>query len=411
MIPALGLILLLLLGAALGCSPAPTPTTEPVGRWVTRPADQLREGRVLITSPSLRAGIPGRGRLTLAEVDAWLARPENHQPLDFALPIGLDESGADIQLPEALTRAKIELGRQLFFDRRLSSQRANFSCADCHIPRDGWLHPGHNLDLSEPHGRTVPTIVNRLWSTRQMLDGRAASLEDQVRFPLYARDEMDADPVAVAAFLRGNAVYRRQLEHIYGEVSVAAAARALAAFERTLVTGPAAFDIDRRLRRLRSEKANPTEIARLEQLAAASPYSEAARRGETLFFSDRAGCSECHVGANFTDERFHNVGVGLEGEAPDLGRYEITGQDPDWGAFRTPTLRNVAETGPYMHRGQLASLREVVAYYNAGGSGHPRQDPRLCPLELSEGDIDDLVAFLRSLSGAWPTADASRLPE
>ena len=131
--------------------------------------------------------------------------------------------------------------------------------------------------------------------------------------------------------------------------------------------------------------------------------SEAALRGEKLFFSDRAACAHCHTGPNLTDEAYHNLGVGLEEPDPDLGRYKVTGQAKHRGAFKTPTLRNVAETAPYMHDGSLETLQAVVDYYERGGEANPWLDPKMKPIEgLTDRDKEDLIAFLESLTGDVP---------
>ena len=148
--------------------------------------------------------------------------------------------------------------------------------------------------------------------------------------------------------------------------------------------------------------------------AVAQPLSAAARRGEQLFFGNRAWCSACHNGVNFTDEQFHNIGVGLDGPNPDLGRFLVTGRDADWAAFKTPTIRNVAATAPYMHDGSLPTLAAVVDWYAQGGWPNRNLDFRFSWLEpgsLSSQDKADLVAFIEACSGPLPQVEAGRLPE
>jgi cytochrome c peroxidase len=153
------------------------------------------------------------------------------------------------------------------------------------------------------------------------------------------------------------------------------------------------------------------EYMALKKAAEAQPISESAVRGGNLFFSDKAGCTACHVGVNFTDELYHNLGVGMNSEEPDLGRFVITNVDKDRGAFKTPTVRNVALTAPYMHDGSQKTLMEVVEWYAKGG--HPNQwlDEKVKKLELTDQDKADLVAFMEEgLMGELPKVERARLP-
>ncbi len=376
-------------------------------------AEYFHDGRVVLGSPRLTAGIPGSGPLKLDEIRRWLADPENLAPLDFVLPLGL-RAGADrIAIPpdNPLTRAKIELGRQLFFDRRLA-KTGRFSCGDCHHPRDHFAHPGHGRDLTVAFARTVPPVFNRILSTRQFWDGRAASLEDQALAPIEATKEMAntlADCVATLNAIDG---YRVQFETIFGGVTAPAVGRALASFERAIVTGPSAVDYASTIERLEGRSGEQLTAAELEELAqatagaASNPLSAAARRGGDLFGSDRARCTACHGGPNLTDEGFHRLGVGFDEPTADLGRYRVTGDANDRGAFKTPTLRNVAQTPPYMHRGQLPDLEGVVEWYARGGNG----DGEIKPLDLSAQEKSDLAEFLRACTGELPTIETGRLP-
>jgi cytochrome c peroxidase len=139
--------------------------------------------------------------------------------------------------------------------------------------------------------------------------------------------------------------------------------------------------------------------------------SEAAIRGEALFFSERTRCSTCHSGPNLTDEAYHNVGAGLEEDNPDLGRYQVTLREEDRGAFKTPTLRNIARTSPYMHNGQFDTLREVVDWFDRGAFKHTGLDPTMRPLQLTRDEKRDLIAFLEALTGELPAVETGRLPK
>ena len=147
-------------------------------------------------------------------------------------------------------------------------------------------------------------------------------------------------------------------------------------------------------------------------VAGAAPMSESATRGRDLFFSEKSNCTACHAGANFTDELYHNLGVGMDADQPDLGRYEVTKEDKDRGAFKTPTLRNVALSGPYMHDGSQESLEEVVEWYAKGGHPNPYLSDKMKALELTDQEKQDLVAFMtEGLTSAFSPMETERLPE
>lgn len=407
--PVALLVCVALVGAAVANGPKPV---------------RLGEGDLL-------RGVAGGGPVTTEQLRGWLADPANHRELLPELPLGLNAGEADIQGIEAepLTRAKIELGRQLFFDPRLSRD-GTVSCASCHAPEYGYAFPTRfGVGVAGQEGaRNSPTAANRILSGPQFWDGRAGSLEEQAIAPMANPQEMGLTHGAVIKTLKEVPAYVAQFEAVFdGEgVTIENAGRALAAFERVLVSGPSAWDIDDRLRVLREAYAEEDpelaeELRRLEATAAARPLSDAAKRGAELFFGDRTGCSQCHAGANFSDEAYHNLGVGMEPIAGlreadaitkplDWGRYEVTKNEADRGAFKTPGLRNVAETGPYMHDGSLESLAEVIAWYVQGGQPNPFLSPLIEPLDLSAEEQADLVAFLEALTGKWPQVETGRLP-
>lgn len=383
----------------------------------------------------LLAGIPGEGSLSLEAIDAWLNDPRNHRELKVALPVGLNAGLADARglKEDPLTRAKIELGRQLFFDRRLSRDNT-VSCASCHQPEHGYAAPTRvGIGVGGAEGRrNSPTAGNRLLSGPQFWDGRVDSLEAQAIAPIANPAEMGLTHGAVVDACRSIEGYRRQFERIFGGpeerdgVTIENAGRALAAFERALVSGPNRWDHHTRLRAFESaydgelddlpDDETVEAYASLKAAAAVAPLSESAERGAKLFFGPRTGCTQCHAGANLSDERYHNLGVGMQqladrGDTVDWGRYEITKNEADRGAFKTPGLRNVAQTWPYMHDGSLATLAEVVTWYVEGGHDNPYLSPLLVPLDLDEAEQADLVAFLESLTGEWPKVQTERLPQ
>ncbi len=390
----------------------------------------LPEETVLLGADDLTAGIPGEGKLSLEQIEAWLADPNNHAVLKPELPLGLAAGAGEIKGIEAnpLTRAKIELGRQLYFDTRLSSDNT-VSCASCHDPEFGFAKDtqfGVGVD-GQTGDRNSPVAYNRILSGPQFWDGRAASLEEQAVGPIANPIEMANTHEACVATLKKIPGYIQQFEAVFSDgVSIDKVGKAIASFERAIVTGPAPWDYHQQ--RANFEKAYADDLEDLEELQAedqelyneymglkkaseAHPISESAARGGNLFFSDKAGCTACHVGANFTDEKYHNLGVGMMAENPDLGRFKVTGDEKDRGAFKTPTMRNVSQTAPYMHDGSQETLREVVDWYAKGGHPNEQLSEKIKKLGLTDQEKADLVAFMKEgLTGPFPKVERGRLP-
>ncbi|MEX2186691.1 MAG: cytochrome c peroxidase, partial [Pirellulales bacterium] len=380
---------------------------------------------VLLGGPELTSGIPGEGPLTSEQISDWLDDPKNHEPLTVELPLGLSLGAMQmVGLTEnPLTRAKIELGRQLYFDPRLS-QDSTISCASCHDPDTGFAAPtqfGVGI-LKQTGNRNSPVAYNRILSGPQFWDGRAASLEVQAIGPIANPIEMGNTHEACVACLAGIEGYKMQFDKIFGELTIEAVGKAIASFERAIVTGPSAYDYDAALDKFRRlppedleflEQDDPAAFAEYQRLLAAakkSPLSESAVRGKALYFSDKSRCATCHVGANFADEKYHNLGVGMDAKEPDLGRFAETKDDKDRGAFKTPTLRNVAQTAPYMHDGSQKTLEEVVEWYAKGGHPNDHLSDKIVKLELSEQDKKDLVEFMKALTGPLTPVARGRLP-
>ena len=379
-----------------------------------------RKEKVVLGDPSLTSGVPGTGPITLEQIDAWLADSKNHVVLDPELPLGLSQGAGQIQGLEAnpLTRAKIELGRQLYFDPRLSVD-STISCASCHHPDMGYTaqtKTGVGI-RDQVGGRNSPVSFNRILSGPQFWDGRADSLEAQAVGPIANPIEMGFTHEGVVKRLGEMPVYARQFAAIFGELTIDRVGEAIASFERAIVTAPAPFDYYEQV--LPFTKMDEEDIADDEELSAkyaaakagaeAHPMSDSAKRGRDLFFG-KANCTACHVGANLADEQYHNLGVGMDKEEPDLGRFVVTKDDKDRGAFKTPTVRNVALTAPYMHDGSQATLEEVVAWYDKGGHPNPHLSDKIKPLELTEQERADLVEFMKACTGPTPTVEVSRLP-
>lgn len=382
--------------------------------------------RVELGDATLLDGIPGVGLLTPDEVERWLSDPKNHSPLDVTLPRGIAAAEANIFIPadNPMTRAKIELGRQLYFDKRLSSDNT-VSCASCHDPA---LAYGAETQFGvgvrgQEGGRNSPIAYNRILSKAQFWDGRAESLEAQAVGPIANPIEMGNTHEAAVATINSMPDYVKQFDAIFSDgVTIDNVGKALATFERAIITGPARYDYYEPITRFEKTFADDLEYldeepelnARykaLKEEAAKHAMSESAQRGMKLFFSTKSNCTACHAGANFTDEQYHNLGVGMESEKPDWGRFEITKVEKDKGAFKTPTLRNVALTAPYMHDGSQQTLEEVVEWYDKGGHQNEWLSDKMKPLKLTDQEKADLVAFMvEGLTGDFPTVSQTRLP-
>ena len=400
-----------------------TAREEPAISDAATSVETSSSSKVMLGSPELTAGIPGEGPLELADIQAWLDDPRNMQPLDFELPLGLSAGRGQVKGIEQnpLTRAKIELGRQLYFDPRLSSN-GKISCASCHHPDEGYArHTQFGIGVDDLEGnRNSPTSYNRILSDQQFWDGRAASLEEQALGPIANPIEMGNTHEVCLKTVSEIPGYMLQFEKIFGELSLENIAKAIATFERALVTGPAPFDYNEQLRAFANvdledlQQEDPETYALYEEYLAAAeknPMSESAKRGRELFFGQKAGCTACHVGPNLTDEKYHNLGVGMAAENPDLGRFTVTQDEKDRGAFKTPTIRNVAQTAPYMHDGSQKTLEEVVEWYNKGGHANPQLSDKIKKLDLTDREKKDLVAFMEACTGEFPEVETGRLPE
>ncbi|MFO0896262.1 MAG: cytochrome c peroxidase [Pirellulales bacterium] len=408
-----GLVALALYGwPSVGAARADAPTPKSSKKVLLGPA-----------APELTAGIPGKGPLTLEELKVWLDDPKNHEPLEIELPLGLAAGTSEIRGLDKnlLTRAKIELGRQIYFDTRISGDNT-ISCASCHAPDHGFAFGTQfGVGIRGLTGnRNSPPAYNRILSDKQFWDGRAGSLEEQAIGPIANEIEMGGTHDKCVECLAAIPGYKLQFDKIFGGLTIENVGKAIASFERTLVTGPAPYDYYERLVPFRQvdlealEEDDADAFARYKQLLAESeahPMSESAKRGRDLFFSDKGGCSACHVGANLTDEKYHNLGVGMDAAEPDLGRYVVTGEEADKGAFKTPTVRNIAQSGPYMHDGSQKTLEEVVEWYAKGGHPNKWLDEKVKKLDLTDQDKADLVAFMQACTGEFPKVEPGRLPK
>jgi cytochrome c peroxidase len=297
-----------------------------------------------------------------------------------------------IKAPKAnpTTPMKVELGKKLFFDPRLSGDN-RMSCATCHIPGKAYgdglaLSPGAG---SKPLERNTQTCLNVGFFKSFFWDGRARSLEEQALGPIESKGEMNQDLDELEAELATIPGYVTEFEEVFGtKPNRDGIAKSLAAFQRTLVTESSPFD-----RFLAGDK---------------DALSAEAKRGLELFRGD-AGCIECHNGPLLSDGKFYRLGVSFKDE----GRAKITGKKEDRYRFRTPSLRNIAETAPYMHDGSQKTLEEVVTFYfrsiPASGPDDLSLDTKALDF-LSFSDIDPMVEFLKSLSGKAPKITPPELP-
>ena len=289
--------------------------------------------------------------------------------------------------------AKIELGKQLYFDGRLSKNDA-VSCAFCHNPVTGFADPKQTSVgvIGQRGGRQAPTVYNTAFNPFQFWDGRAGSLEEQAIGPIHNPIEMAETHEHVTVKLNNIKGYRDQFHAVFGTgVNIQGIGEAIAAYERTIISTKSAFD--------------------QFVLGDAKAMDESAQRGMNLF-KGKARCILCHNGPNFTDNHFHNLGVPQVGPLKeDLGRYNVTLRERDKGAFKTPTLRSITETAPYMHDGAFKTLEEVVDFFDRGGKDNPNLSPLMKPLGLSPQEKTDLIAFLKVLTGESIPFEFPKLPE
>ncbi|MFD2640808.1 cytochrome-c peroxidase [Pseudomonas japonica] len=327
--------------------------------------------------------------LVMTSVDAYTAQGQDQFILK--IPSGLIEP--DIPNNNPLTERKISLGKKLFFDRRLSHDSV-LSCSTCHDPTLGFAE---NRTVSfSAHGknleRNAPSVFNTGYLPSLGWDGRFSSLEIQVSQPFSQDNDMGITIDEAISKIESLPDYQGLFEDAFGRsIDSKAIAEALASYQRSLVSGDSRFD-DYLF------KGNREAITKQEQ------------RGYEIFIG-KASCINCHdifhpsvnsLGggfAVFSDFRFHNLGVGYEnGKMKDTGRYWVTRKMEDWGAFKTPMLRNIELTPPYMHDGSLSTLQDVVEFYNKGGIKNPNLAPGIRPLYLSDDEVQAIVMFLKSLT-------------
>lgn len=277
-----------------------------------------------------------------------------------------------------VTQAKVELGFRLFMEPALSANN-QMSCATCHAPKTGFSNAQPTaMGVTGHHGRrNVPTTYGSAYITRSFWDGRARTLEEQALMPIQDPVEMNETLPNVIQKLQNIDYYNRKFKAVFGTpVQAEGMAKALASFQRALTLAPTPYE--------RYQQGEDNAMTPLQ------------KQGFNVFLSSR--CFGCHRGPAFSSQGFVNIGLGLDKPNPDLGRYEITKRESDWGMFKIPTLLNVEKSAPYMHDGSLKTLRDVIEFYNKGGVDNKNLDGRIMPLNLSEPNKQALEAFLQALS-------------
>ena len=317
--------------------------------------------------------------------------PPGGNAVKLKVPLGLPPVPIPAHNPP--TAEKIALGRKLYYDPILSVDNT-IACASCHGPASGFADPKpFSVGTGgKTGGRNAPTILNTAYNALQFWDGRAPSLEKQAEGPVQNPVEMANPLSAVEKKLLADAAYHAEFEKAFGPgpITYEKVEQAIASFERTVISGNSPFD-------------------RYFYGGDKSALSPSARHGLEVFRNPKKGnCAACHtIGekyALFTDNKFHNIGVGVQNDQPkDLGRYNVTHNEADKGAFKTPSLRNITLTAPYMHNGSLKTLKDAIDFYIGGGNSNPYLDKEIHPLDFLTGqERTDLKAFLESLTGEMP---------
>jgi cytochrome c peroxidase len=316
--------------------------------------------------------------------EALLAALKNHVPI---------ESIGEIPIPEdnPTTEKKVELGQALFFDPRLSGNN-KVSCATCHDPNLGYGDGKPTFEAyNGGHGkRNSPTVINSGYYTTNFWDGRAATLEEQALGPIENPNEMNQKLDELVEELKAIEGYEDLFKEVFTDgITEQNIAKALAAFERLIVVKDTPYD---------QFLQGKTDALTQQEL-----------RGLDLF-TGKAFCVTCHNGPNLSDNSFYNVGLNTEDE----GRFAITGDDRDLGRIRTPSLYGITHTAPYMHNGSIATLEDVIEYYDRGGDNHPNKSffmqQFMKPIGLSDQEKEELLAFLKVLGGDPPIFIKPELP-
>ena len=397
---------LMLLAVFIGCKPQKgeetnsPPVPEPGQTAVDTPAETDTVAPAETVSPteestspepaateSVPTETPSETTETAAPAETVKAKPADMSEIETVLveevPLGLPPLPVPVDNP--MTEEKIALGRQLYFDTRLSVD-GTISCATCHDPTLGWAEKSAtSTGIKEQIGpRNAPTVINSAYVMSQFWDGREPTLEAQALGPIENPIEMGHDLSVLVVALNEDPAMKAEFQKVFGtDVTKEGIGKAIAAFERTVLSGNSPYD--------KYKAGDETAM------------TEAQVRGMNLFME--VGCASCHTPPLFTNHQFINCGIGSDAEEPDKGRMDATGNPRDFGKFRVPGLRDVADTGPYFHDGKTETLEEAVKVMSTGGVDNPRLSPLMKSIaakELSDADQADIVEFLKALSGEYP---------
>ncbi|MHC4673773.1 MAG: cytochrome-c peroxidase [Planctomycetota bacterium] len=308
------------------------------------------------------------------------------------VPLGLPP----VPIPDnnKMTPQKIELGKMLYFDKRLSKNN-QIACATCHEPKTAWAEnrPTSKGIHEQTGDRNANSVINTAYLTSMFWDGRAKDLEEQALGPIENPIEMGHTMEVLLTDLTKIPEYQKRFKDVFGtSVTKEGVAKAIAAFERTVLSGNSPYD---RYQNGDKKAMNEDQI-----------------RGMDIFM-DKGMCDICHTQPIFSNGRFYNAGIGMEKKKPDIGRKKVTEKDSDLGKFRVPPLREVADTHPYFHDGSAATLPEAVAVMAGGGKDNPNLSPIMRGVreaKLTDRDKKDLVEFLKALSGQYPVVEPPKLP-
>ncbi|MEW6237796.1 MAG: cytochrome c peroxidase [Candidatus Omnitrophota bacterium] len=313
-------------------------------------------------------------------------------PYKISVPLGLP----NITIPDdnPMTVEKIELGKMLYFDKRLSKDNT-VACASCHIPKHGYAEPRATSKgiKDQIGGRNANAVVNAAYASSMFWDGRMNTLEEQAGGPVENPIEMGHDMTVVAKDLNAIPEYKKRFEAVFGQpASRETITKAIAAFERTILSGNSPYD--------KYKKGDANAI------------SAEAKAGEAIFLG-KGLCATCHQPQVFSTWGFYNAGVGSDKEKMDIGRMEVTKAESDKGAFRVPHLRSIADTAPYFHDGSVEKLEDAVRFMAEGGKENSNLNPLFRALKaqkITDEEIGQLTAFLKSLSGEYPVVEEPKLP-
>jgi len=304
---------------------------------------------------------------------------QTDEPVPYQLDIPNWFPQLEIPAENQLTKARVELGRKLFYEPLLSLD-SSVSCGTCHLQEKAFTDGiPISLGINDAVGlRNAPTLANIGFAPYFFHDGGVFTLELQSQQPIFSVDEMR---FSIAGFLKrieNDGKYKRMFREAYDrEPDAFGISRAIASFERTLISADSRFD-------------------QFEYQGISDALSDQEQRGKQLFFSEQTKCSNCHEPPLFTNYEFENIGLYLN--YSDSGRARISHLAADNGKFKVPTLRNIELTAPYMHNGSIQTLEEVIEHFNSGGVGHPNQSEEMLPLNLSSQQKADLLAFLKTLT-------------